>query len=382
MIRAGGANVDAATAGIYQAGVRPNPEISVEVENFTGTGPYSDFGSTEYTLTYSQRLESSKKRSARVAFAQADRDVAHLEGEKAKLDVTYSVRQAWIGILQAKAEVENAERRLVLASDIGSIVQRRVKAARDPLAAGMRAENQIAEARTELDQANRALATAKRALVGLWGGGEIDFTVDPGEFSDLSRSYPTGAQAFSADAPPPDIASFSAQVQRAEQSYAVEKSKTKQDPVVGIGVRRFEDGNDFAGLVSVSIPLALFDTNRGNINRAMAERQQAEWILAEARRRYAAQLQSLLDSFHAAKAEATTIRNDLIPRAQSAVDSVRDGYNRGAFNYLDVADTEKSLADLRARENTALAKLQQASASIDRLTGQFAGLPATQGNEP
>lgn len=379
LLRAGDAGIGAAAAAVDQAGVRPNPQVGVEIENFTGSGPYSDFGSTEYTLTYSQQLERGGKRSARVALAQADRDVALLDREKSKLDLIYSVRQAWIGVLQTNSELDNAIERLALAENIGGIVRRRVNAARDPLAAGLRAENQIAEARTEVDQALRAFTSAKIALAALWGGKDGHFTVDAAEFSQLSVSYPSWGQLATKAATPPDLAALDAQVTRAERSYAVEKTRAKQDPVVGVGVRRFENGNDFAGLVSVSIPIALFDTNRGNINRAMAQRQQAEWTLAEAKRRYNGELQVQLAAFNSAKAEATAIRNDLLPRAQEAVESFRDGYNRGAFSYLEVADAEKSLVDLRARETAALSRYHHASAAIDRLTGQIGSLAILEG---
>lgn len=379
LLRAGDAGIDAATAGVDQAGVRPNPQIGVEVENFTGTGPYSDFGSTEYTLTYSQQLERGGKRSARVALAQAERDAALLDREKSKLDLVYSVRQAWISVLQTNVELDNAIQRLSLAENIGGIVKRRVDAARDPIAAGLRAENQIAEARTEVDQALRAFTSAKIALAALWGGQDGHFTVDAGEFSQLSLSYPSWGELATKVLTPPDLAVLDAQVTRADRSYAVEKARVKQDPVVGVGVRRFQNGSDFAGLVSVSIPIALFDTNRGNINKAMAQRQQAEWTLAEAKRRFNGELQLQLAAFNNAKAEATAIRDDLLPRAQEAVESFRDGYNRGAFSYIEVADAEKSLVDLRTRETAAWARIHQASAAIDRLTGQIGSLAIKEG---
>lgn len=367
LLRAGSFGIDAATASIDQAGTRPNPEIGVEVENFTGTGPYSQFGSTETTISYSQRLERGGKRAARVALAQADRDVAKLDMDRTKLDVENSVRQAWITMLQAAAEVRNAEQRVTLASEIGDIVRRRVKAARDPIAAGLRADNQVAEARTELERAQHSLETAKRSLASLWGGRDADFSFDDREFYDFNRSYPRLAGEVPSEVVPADIAILLAEAQRASRSYELEKTKTKQDPSIGVGIRRFENGNDFAGIVSFSIPLALYDTNRGNINRAMAEKQQAEWLLAEGRRRFSAELQRQLGEFNAAKAEATSVSNDLVPRAQAAIESLRDGYNRGAFSYTEVSDAERSLVDLRDRENAALLRLHQASAAIDRL---------------
>ena len=77
IIRADEAAVAAARAGRQQAGVRPNPSVTVEAENFVGTGPYDVFRQAEITATYSQPIERGGKRDARVALAERDVGVAH-----------------------------------------------------------------------------------------------------------------------------------------------------------------------------------------------------------------------------------------------------------------------------------------------------------------
>ena len=51
-LQARGAGVAAARAGQVQAGLRPNPILSVEAENLAGTGDYSVFEQPELTVTY------------------------------------------------------------------------------------------------------------------------------------------------------------------------------------------------------------------------------------------------------------------------------------------------------------------------------------------
>ncbi len=52
-----------------QAGVRPNPTVGLEIENFSGSGPYSGISQAETTASISQTLELGGKRSARVSAA-------------------------------------------------------------------------------------------------------------------------------------------------------------------------------------------------------------------------------------------------------------------------------------------------------------------------
>ena len=363
LLKGRAAAIDASAASVDQAGVRPNPTVELEVENFTGSGPYSDFGSTETTVTYRQPLERGGKRRARVALAEADRSIARLERTRSAAEVAFETQRAWDAVLEAEALKENAAERLRLAEDMAGIVQRRVKAARDPLAAGLKADNQVADARSALDQAGLRLGAARIALAAQWGADAADFRVDSADFFQMGEG-PNGASA-------PDLAVSEARIGRAGKSYDLEKTRAKQDPTVGIGMRRFEDGGDVAGIISFSMPLAFFDRNRGNINRAMAERQEAEWLLAEDQRKHAAALRSARAEQAAARAEAAAIRDDILPRANEAAKSARDGYDRGAFAYLEVADTQRTLVDLRARVVAALKKFHEAQAVIDRLTGRW-----------
>ena len=60
------AEAEAAQALVGQARLRPNPEISLEVENIAGSGAFSGLSATEYTLAVGQRLELGGKRGTRV----------------------------------------------------------------------------------------------------------------------------------------------------------------------------------------------------------------------------------------------------------------------------------------------------------------------------
>src|SRR3546814_13659317 len=66
-LRAGEAGVDAARAGQLQARVRPNPTVSVDMENGVGTGGYGLFRQSELTVTHSQPLDHDGTRGARMA---------------------------------------------------------------------------------------------------------------------------------------------------------------------------------------------------------------------------------------------------------------------------------------------------------------------------
>src|SRR3546814_14777712 len=60
------AEVEAARGRQRQAGYRYNPTLNVDVENFSGTGPYSGFNGLETTVSVNQRIDVGGRRRARM----------------------------------------------------------------------------------------------------------------------------------------------------------------------------------------------------------------------------------------------------------------------------------------------------------------------------
>ena len=85
--------VEAARARIRQAGFRSNPELSLEVENFLGTGELSGVQATEATLSVSQRLDLGGRRSSRVTAARAELLTQELQLAIARAELGRSVRE-------------------------------------------------------------------------------------------------------------------------------------------------------------------------------------------------------------------------------------------------------------------------------------------------
>lgn len=64
----------------------PNPEISIDAENFEGSGPYKGFDGIEVTLRLSQLVELGGKRIKRVKAAALEKDIAGWDYEAARID--------------------------------------------------------------------------------------------------------------------------------------------------------------------------------------------------------------------------------------------------------------------------------------------------------
>jgi outer membrane protein, heavy metal efflux system len=361
------ARIEAASGALRQAGTSPNPLIGVDVENFPRSDFQQPFHRTEATLYYQRQIERGGKLEARTNAARADLEVVRLRRIVRGLDLFQTVENAWNEAVAAEAAVRLAEQQLAVLQEFQGEVRRRVEAARDPLFAGARVDTQVLQAQIALDQARLVAENARRALAAYWSS-IADQPLDAAEFEVTTVELPPlPAQSV-------DLALLDAVREAADTQVAVERSRAVPDLTLRGGVRYLEDGRDLAFVVGGSIPIGIYDTNRGNIERAEAERLAAEREIAAARLARTRDTVRLQARIVTNAAEANRIQTEVLPKADETVALVRDGFNRGAFSYLDVLDAQRALVDARARRIEALRALHADRAALNRLAARHADL--------
>ncbi len=343
------AQADAAEARARQAGVSPNPELSVEVENFAGTGTFSGLRSTEATLAISQRIELGGKRSARVAIAGAERDFAFLSYKAALADLNRDIRLA-------HAELRADEDRAVLARDntaaaeeLARTAKVLVEAGRDPPLRQLRAEAALAEAKAEQARTFAELLIARRLLATLIGS------------EDAELSATTDAEMPPANVPL-DIPSLNEQLALAQRGAAqarvrLARADAVPDVTASGGVRRFAEGRETALVAGVSIALPFRDRNRGNIEAAQSESLAAESAARLARIDANRERQDARILLGAAEVRYEALAGPGIAQAEEALRLARIGYNAGRFSLLELLDAQTALTT---------AKLTLIQARLDR----------------
>ncbi len=168
----------------------------------------------------------------------------------------------------------------------------------------------------------------------------------------------------------------------ADAQVSLERSRAVPDLTLRGGVRYIEQGRDLALVVGGSIPLGIYDTNRGNIERAEAERLAADREIAAARLARVRDTVRLQARIEANAAEAIRIEAEVLPKAEETVALVRDGFNRGGFSYLDVIDAQRALIDARVRRIEALKALHTDRAALNRLAASHADLISNEETRP
>ena len=363
------ARVQAAQAGVRQAGVRPNPSLGADLENFAGSGDVGLADRSEATLYYEQTWERGGKREARLGVARAELAVAQGRASVRTLDLLAEVQAAWVEALAAEAQIAVAEERLAEARRLEGEVERRVRAARDPLFSGERARTATAQARIDRDQALAAAEQARGLLASYWGGGHsFELSASALERETVS---PAGTVADT-----PDLRLLAMERDLSQARIGVERARAVQDPRWRAGLRHFGESNDVAVIIGGSIPLGRNDTNQGAIARAQAERTAADADMVAARIDREREVSRLRARRVATLAEVARNDSEVAPSAARAVALVRDGFNRGggAFTYLEVADAQRAVIETKARRIELLKRFHLDGARLDRLTGRHAAL--------
>jgi outer membrane protein, heavy metal efflux system len=356
--------VDAAEARVRQAGVRPNPELSLEAENAFGSGPFSGYGNAETTLSVSQDLELWGRRSARVGVAQAEGRTSLLRRDLATLDAAGRLALAY-------AEAEAAERRLQLAQEALDLTIADARAlmilveeGREPLFRGIQAQSQAAAARAALDeaQAERDAAFARLTAVAM-----LPNPVTSIGASLLDREPPALVPTSSTS---PEVRVAEAERDAAESRIEVERVRARPDVRVSVGVRRYEAEDATALTFGVSMPLPLFDRNRGNYDAAQAEFRAADARVMAATQTAQADLAGAEARLRSANSRVWATDGG-VTAAEEAYRLSRIGFEAGRISQLELSSSRAAL--IAARNAAVDARLARVRAEVDlaRLQGRF-----------
>ena len=362
VLTAADAGVDVARAERRQAGVRPNPTVSVMAENAVGTGDYGLFSRSEVTGTYNQTIERGGKRAVRTAFAERGITVAEARQRIARLDLAAQVQRAYYDVLIAEEQVWAGEFRVKTETQLQTEALRRVRGYKDPLFVETRAAARVAQAKIDLAEATGRLAAARSGLASFWGSAGEGLEVKDVLLKDVPQR--SGVSQV-------DDALDGAEVARAQSGVAVEEARRTQDYTVSGGLRYLRETDDVAVLGGVTIPIGRFDRNQGNIERARAQRRQLELTAEATRLVRLRRLVSLRAEAATMRTKADAIIKEVVPRTTRTLEQVRAGYNRGGFAFRDVQDAADAILEAQREWLAAATAWRDLQTEIDRLSGRF-----------
>lgn len=356
------AELKAAEGRAIQAGVRPNPTLSAEVENFSGTGPYRTFGQAETTVAVSQPFELGGKRRARKDVAAAERALAEIAVRKAEADLAYDISVAHAELRAGEDRDELARDILDRAVELVRIAETLVDVGRDPPLTRFRADALLAEARAEKLRADAGLLVARQRLSLLIG------SEDPA-LSTAVSDMPVPA-ALPAGVPGLDERLAAAERDAAEARVRLAQAEGVPDITASGGLRTFRESRDTAFVVGISVPLPVFNRNGGNIAAARAGNDAAEAMLARTRldTRFSRREAELM--LAAASERVAALSGAGLFQISEAARVAGIGYQQGKFTLVELIAAQEALTSANLKLIEAELDRARALAALGRANAQ------------
>lgn len=359
--------LEAQLGRVRQAGARANPELNVLVENGLGSGDRRSFDAAETTLSLAFLIEHGA-RQRRFEAAEAGGRLIDSETTVRRLDVAAETTRRYLAILTLQEELKELSKAAALAQETLTAVQGRVRAAKAPQAEEARAYAQIARMRLEQEHAEHELATARQRLAALWGSTETEFGPAEGDLLTLPKLEPFESLRERLERNP-EFERLVSEKRLREAELQLAETRRRPPWQVTAGVRRFEDESDHAFIVGVNIPLPVRDHTEGAIATARAQTAQVDAKRDALRAQLNAELFALYQELRHSHAEVTLLRDDVLPRIETAVEQSRYAYERGRYGYIEWVAAQRELLELRRALLEASANVHRYRIEIERLTG-------------
>lgn len=365
--------VRAADARALQAGLRPNPELEFEIEEFGGTGDKSGAGSAVTTLGVVLPIERGGKRSMRKRVTLLEKSAAEWDYESKRLDVLAETTRSFIELLAAQERYNLARELFKLSEKVFVTVSERVMAGKVSPLEETRAGVANSTSRIEMERADRELQTAKKQLASNWGNPAPYFAMAIGDFYGIGDIEPFD-ELKTMIGMNPDIARWDQAMELRRAMVDLEKAVGTPDMSVGLSSQWFNETGERALALQFAVTLPVYDRNQGGTLAAKREQDKAVEERGAAEISVLTELNEAWQALNAAHLEAVALSKEVLPSAQWAFDAAQEGYRYGKFGYLEVLDAQRSLYEAKGQYIEALASYHTNQAAVNRLIGRQDGL--------
>ena len=169
----------------------------------------------------------------------------------------------------------------------------------------------------------------------------------------------------------PDVVAAEAAWRRTESDWRLQKALRVPDPTV---LAQYEheppDAPNTVGF-GVSLPLPLWNLNRGNILAAVAARDQAKLAFDKARAQAAADIATALMASEEATQRWQNYRESIRPKSEQVRKSKAYAYEKGGASLLDMLVAQRDDNDVRLAAQQAASDAAAALAALKAATTEM-----------
>ena len=388
--------VDNARAQLLIAAVRPNPTLTLGAEAFDLAAPgkalFSNSTSAAnrvYTVRIDQVLERGNKRGLRTQAAASQVQAAEAQVLDTIRTQLLQLRQAFYMAVLARENVRVARENLDLTNDTERLIRARVTAGDAPEWDLIKFQANKVQFQRDLATARLAYQQAVRDVLTLLGsplapvGGAATISSAPGiallaeasldvvgelRLAPMTISMSLEELRQAALAQRPDVTAAQKAVDAAQRNLDLARAQRHRDLDVALEYQR--NGADNTVGATVSFPLFLSHKFEGQINQGLAQVQQANVMLDQARLQAITDVDKAYQAYQSSQQVLQVYTTEALAKAEESFRIAEKSYQRGATSLLELQDAQRTLNQTRLAANQAYFAHHLSLYQLEQATGQ------------
>lgn len=350
-----------------QASLAASPEISLDIEDALGSGPFDGIDNAQMTLGIAWVLEGDIRQS-HSDVARGGAALLSTQATIKRLDAAAQTARLYLLSLANQARLRNALKTVALAEETVSAVHKRVTAGKTPGAELARARAELARRQLAYEDIEHELRSAIRLLASQWGETQPGFTHLEGDIFSLPATLPFATLKTQFERSP-DFTRLMAEKRLLQAQLRLAESQSNPPWRVNLGLRHIETTNDQAMVAGISLPFGERSRNTGNI---IAARENLSQTVAQAdalKVRFETMLYVLYEELQHSLHRIDAYRGDILPQLEEALKETRKAYNLGRYSYFEWRSVQAELLAARSTLVESSIDAHLKVIEIERLTG-------------
>jgi cobalt-zinc-cadmium efflux system outer membrane protein len=229
--------------------------------------------------------------------------------------------------------------------------------------------------RLEREDLEHELLTSLRRLAAQWGDTQPTFTRVSGNLAELPTPDSFSSLLARIDENP-SLARYMSEQRLREAELRLAQQGAKPDWRLTAGIRQLQLTGDQAFVAGITIPLTTRNRNQGRIAEARAALALTDASRTATRVRIETQLFALYQELQHSLHRATTLRDEILPRVEKALEETERAYAMGRYSYFELRVAQADTLQARTAVVVATIDALRHTIEIERLTGATLSSPA------
>jgi cobalt-zinc-cadmium efflux system outer membrane protein len=356
-----------------------NPEISLEGRSLHSTGDevkthYRLGEKNEYTLYLSQTLETGGQRGIRKDIATSNMDAVQLEITDMERLLTGEVKREFYNLASLEDKLKLSELSVDLSQRLLDVAEKRFRSGDTPKMDVNLSKVELKSKEGERVKVMGLLFLSKARLSSLLGlPPDTEITIkgnnplSPFNKGDLPEGMSLKGMKEMSMKSRPDFNAMEIKIRASDREILLTKAEVSPDVRVSVLYNRDYDKEVYGA--GVSIPIPVFNKNRGQIEtlsaqkiRLNAQRESLKLLIEK-------EVESAYLRLDSAKRSVELLKNEMLPQLSENVDSLKRAYDAGRIGIYTVILEQQKLASNTAAYYDSLFEYNSALVDLEAAIG-------------